>query len=263
MTDETQGAAEAVTDDAPVADQVAEDTGSEEQIGDDAPAEDVEGQAEQPKPKKTAQERINELTRKAREAERDAEYWRSKAIQPEPRHEPEVAGDGRPDPSSYADGVYDPAYVEDLTSWKADQTVTTRLAQVDSQRATQQAVTAFETKAAELYPEGEPEGLAAFRRIPQVPKPIQDVLLVSDFGPKLADHLGANPRELQRLSALPPHLQAYELAKVEARFSAPAIPQPKVNTDAPEPPPQARGAGGKFKVSPDTDDFSAFDKTYG
>jgi hypothetical protein len=263
MTDEAHDAPEGVSEDTTAADLVAEDTGSEQgQSGDDAPAEDVEGEAEQPKPKKSAQERINELTRKAREAERDAEYWRSKATQPEPRQEPEPQGDGRPDPTQYADGVYDPNYVEDLTSWKADQTVTTRLAQVDSQRATRQAVTAFEAKTAELYPEGEPEGLAAFRRIPQVPMPIQDVILMSDQGPKLADHLGANPRELQRLSALPPHLQAYELAKVEARLTAPATPRPKVLTDAPEPAPQARGAGGKFKVSPDTDDFSAFEKAY-
>ena len=88
------------------------------------------------------------------------------------------------------------------------------------------------------------------------------MLLASDIGPKLAEHLGDNPRELDRLSALPPHLQTYELAKVEARLSRPAAPVAKTATEAPEPAPQARGVGGKFKVAPDTSDFAAFDKAY-
>jgi hypothetical protein len=259
MTDETQGAAEAVSEDTSAADQVAE-----AQTGDDGAAEQTEGQAEPPKPKKSAQERIDELTRARREAERDAEYWRSRAIQPEPRQEapPQPQGDGRPDPAQYEYGAADERFIEDLTTWKADQTVSQRLAQVDSQRATREAVQSFEARNKALFPEGEPEGLAAFRRIQEVPRAIQDVLLASDIGPKLAEHLGDNPRELDRLSAMPPHLQAYELAKVEARLSRPAAAVAKTATEAPEPAPQARGVGGKFKVAPDTSDFAAFDKAY-
>lgn len=264
MTTETQGAPEGVTEDVSVADQAPEDTTQaqgDEQSGDDGAAAQADGD----KPRRqTAQERIDELTRLRREAERDAEYWRSKALQPEQRQEapPEPQGDGRPDPAQYPAGRTDPDYIEDLASWKADQAVQIRLQQVDSERATRQAVETFETRNKTLYPEGEPPGLAAFRRIDKVPMAMQDVILTSDVGPKLADHLGSNPREFQRLSALPPHLQAYELAKVEATLKAPPAPQAKTVTDAPEPAPQARGAGGRFTVAPDTDDFPAFEKQF-
>jgi hypothetical protein len=79
----------------------------------------------------------------------------------------------------------------------------------------------------------------------------------------LADHLGRNPSELQRLSALPPTLQAYELAKLEQRLATPATPAPKTVSDAPSVTPQVRGTAGRFAPAPDTDDFAAFEKTYG
>jgi hypothetical protein len=259
MTDEPQVEGDAPADDVLLPDPI-EGDGQDTQPGDEAPAELVEPK----KARQTAQDRFDELTREKHDARRDAEYWRDLALKNAPKPEPEPAkGDGRPDPAAYAEGQYDTGYIEDLTAWKADQTVTARLAQVDSQRAAQQAVQSFDAKTATLFPEGEPEGLVAFRRIQKVSTAIQDVILMSDVGPKLADHLGANPRELERLSALPPHLQAYELAKVEASFAAPAAPKPKTATDAPEPTPQVRGAGGKFTVAPDTNDFAAFEARYG
>jgi hypothetical protein len=244
----------------------------EEQPGeDDAAAKaDTDAEAEaQPKPKKTAKERIDELTWRLREAERREaalldRIGGKQAPAPE-AHPPAHTGDGRPDPNAYESGVYDPRYLEDLTDWKAEQAVQRTLSQRQERETVQTKLSTFESKADELFPEGEPEGLQAFRSLPQVPQAIADVILASDIGPKLAEHLGDHPREFQRISALPAHMQARELTLLETRLTAPKEepkPSPKI-TAAPEPPPQNRGAGGRFTVAPDTSDFAAFKKQYG
>jgi hypothetical protein len=55
-----------------------------------------------------------------------------------------------------------------------------------------------------------------------------------------------------------------ELTLLEARLTPATgskVP-PKTATDAPEPPPTARGSNGQFKVAGDTGDFAAFEKQY-
>lgn len=265
MSEAHDGAATAAPEDTSAADQVTEETQAQgdEQLGDEAPAE-ADGQA-QPKPKKTAQERFDEMTRLRREAEREAEYWKAKALQA-PQSQPAQEAQqlpqevSRPERDDY-DNDFD--YIEALTDWKAEQAAE-RLAYRNRQQ--DQARTArqnFETRKAALFPQGEPEGLQNFLRIPTLPTAVIEVVAESDIGPKIADHLGANPAELRRLEGLSPIQQARELTRLEMRLSEPAKPTPRTATNAPEPPPQARGAGGRFAVAPDTDDFAAFEKNFG
>src|SRR6185369_10068357 len=137
MSDETQGAAEAVTEVTTPAPEAVVET-AEAQTGDEAAAETEDGQGDKPKPKKTAQERFDELTREKHEARReadqlrrDADYWREQAQRRETPKPPETAATkppGEPDPAKYEEGQYDPRYIEDLTSWKADQAVEKRMA---------------------------------------------------------------------------------------------------------------------------------------
>lgn len=267
MSEAHDGAAPAVSEDTTAADQVAEETlaQGDEQSGDDAAAAtDDQGQAEQPKPKKTAQERINELTAARREAERDRDFYREQALrvqQPaQAAQQEQPQGDGRPDRADYDD---DFQYIEDLTDWKAEQAAQ-RLAQQSAHRDRVSSVrNNFETRSKALFPAGEPAGLEAFRRIEQLPVAVLEIVGESDIGPKIAEHLGANPAELSRLERLSPIQQARELTRLETRLEGPPKPTPKTATDAPEPIPQARGSGGRFSVAPDTDDFAAFEKQYG
>ena len=240
-------------------------------LGDDAAAPGTEGEAEKPKPK-TAQERIDEIT-----AQRHAEARRADAAEqelvrlranqpkePDPEPAPAKSEDGRPDPEDYDFGVADERYLEDLTDWKADQAVQKALGQRDARHHAGQVVQSFQERATKAYPTGEPEGLKAYRALEKVPAAVQDVVLASEVGHKIAEHLGSNQAELTRLAGLAPHMQAYELGKLEARFTANPAPSPKPVSDAPAPPTTvARGAGGKFTVPADTDDFAAFDKQYG
>jgi hypothetical protein len=212
-------------------------------------------QAEEPaRPKKSAKERIDELTAARRQAERDAEYWREQALNAFPAPAPQPV-QGKPTLEHFED--YD-TFVEALTDWKAEQAVARTITEREQRTTQQSRLSTFEQRIAAQFPDGEPEGIAALKRAPVLSEAITDVILATEAGPKLADYLGSNPRELQRLSALPPSLQAYELAKLESQMSA--APRP---TNAPEPSPTLRGAGGKFKVDPATADFTAFERQYG
>lgn len=266
MTSETDGADLSATEDTSPAAEQAQDQAPADQQQDQDPGEDPAAQADsgegqQPDKPKSAQDRINELTWKRREAEREAEYWRTKALQSDrqPEPDPQPAGDGRPDPNNYEYGAADERYIEDLAGFRANQIVDERFAQHEARQRTTQALGSFETRAKTAFPDGEPEGLQAFRRIPELPVAVSEVVLNSEAGPKIAEHLGKNTNELRRLSAMPPHLQAYELGNLAARLSGP--PPRKTVSDAPDPPDlTARGAGGRFAPAADTGDFAAFEK---
>lgn len=248
----------------------------DDQPGDDAAASEGQGDGEsQPKPKKTAQDRIDEVTAARRQAERDAkeareeaERWRALAEQRAATSQTQTpqGSDGKPNPEDFQDGVYDPAYVEALTGWTVQQEVSKRLSERDQVRTQQTALTAFNARAAEAFPDGEPDGLKALKALPQLSQTIAMTILDMDDGPKVADHLGANRAELSRIESLPPHMQVLELAKISTRLaSAPAAASSANRTpNAPAPPEgAARGAGGRFTVAPDTEDFSAFKKRFG
>ncbi len=242
----------------------AEDAPGESETAPEAPAE-----GEQPKPKQTAQERIDELTRVRRDAERERDFWKAKAEEaaagkgdaPKPED-----GDARPNPDDYEFGVTDDRYIEALADYKAGKKVDERFAERDAQTEFRQVLDTFRSRTAQAFPEGEPEGLKAYRQIAEVPSVLQDIVLRTGEGPKLAEHYGNNPADLQRLSALPPHLQAFEIGQLQARLATPATPAPaptKNASDAPDPPShQTRGAGGQFKPQADTDDFASFEAAY-
>lgn len=280
MTDQTDDAAMAAAEEAAVAlnqpaqaqqdDRTTQAQGDEQTPGDDAPAAQPTDEAgEQPKPKKSAKDRIDELTWRLRESERrEAQLLDRIGGKQTPAQEAQPQaqqGDGRPDPTAYDGGVYDPQYIEDLTDYKADQAVTRRLNANKAQETVQTQLGNYQSKVAELYPDGVTEGLEAFHSLPAVPQGISEAILASDIGPKLGEYLGDNPREFQRISGLSPALQARELTLLEHRLSAPTEapkPTPKTLTAAPEPPPQARGSGGRFQVAADTSDFAAFEQQY-
>lgn len=254
MTDQVTDTAEAVVEETPVAENPAAEA-PEEIVENPEGGEDGEI-VEDPKPKKTAKERIDELTAARRQAERDADYWREQAMRSQPTAPAPQPQDGKPDPASYAEGAYDPAYIEDLTDWKAEQTVSRTFVQREQQVALRNQVQSFEQRLAQQFPDGEPEGVTAIRRAPVLPQAVQEIILTSENGPKLADYLGSKPAEFHRLSSMTPAMQAYELARIESRLAAP----PPRQTGAPAPAPTLRGVGGKFATAPDTSDFASFEK---
>ncbi len=279
MTTETTGAPEGVTEDTSFAAMEAAINGDQTDATDDdgqeeaeTPADDAgapEGEQPAPKPRKSAQERIDEVTaarreaeRKAEEAERRAAYWEGIAQGQQtttPANAPAPQEDGEPNPDDYEYGETDARFIRDHATHHARKAAREEFAQQAAQSRQQAVFDTFTQRVQAQYPAGPPAGLLALQRAQSIPTAITDVILASESGPKLADHLGTNPGELARLSALPPTLQAYELAKIEARITT-APPPRKTATDAPPATPQVRGAGGQFGTAPDTQDFAAFER---
>lgn len=247
----------------------AAETDTTEQTGEDTTAAPAEGEAPA-KPKQTAAERIAEVTAARREAERERDaiarerdFYRDQATPktPAPVAQPK-AEDGEPDPADYHYGDTDAGFIRDSATYHATKAARAEFQRENQQRQAQSAAQDFERRVTTAYPDGEPAGVKTLRQIASttgLPEAIGVVITNSEAGPQLANHLGANPVELDRITRLPPAMQAYEMAKIEARISAP---KPKTISSAPDPAPQVRGASGQFKVAPDTEDFAAFDKAY-
>lgn len=194
---------------------------TEQQAPEAETPEAADDTGDKPKKKHWAHERIDELTRQRREAERQAEYWKQRASQ-------------TVDPNSldYEEGI-------------AERTIQrTRQEQADTANATavQLAAEAFsyrETEARERFADYD-----AVTRNPNVPitESMAQVIRDSELGPDVAYHLGKNPAEAARIAGLSPIAQAKELGKLEVALSAPK-PARKVPA-APVQPVSAIAAGG-------------------
>lgn len=285
MTEETQGAApEAVVEDtaaalaaefgqAPAVEDKPE--GDEDPDG-ETPPEPEAAEGEQPKPpKKTAKERIDELTWRLRETERReaALLDRFTAGQP-PATAPQASAttaddDPEPSPDEYVYGENDLAYVKDLARYEARQEFKALQSQTARQTEAEriksihaQREAAFKAKAPdfdEVVVAGGQQGKWVCTA------DMAEAIRTSEAGPEVAYHLAKNPDEAARIAALSQVAQIREIGKLEAKLAIPApapAPAAKTITSAPEPAPALRGTSGQFKVGPDTSDFSAFEKAY-
>lgn len=180
------------------------------------------GEPPEPK-KKSAQERINEVVRKQREAEREREYWKQVALakeqairqQTEPAQPPvNPMFPPRPTLDQYETTA---AYEDALLSWhETRKEISARAAR--QQEEQQRALRTFNDRANALRTEHED-----FDEVVESPvfSPImRATLLNSENGPDVAYHLGLpqNRADADRIRALPPELQPYELGRLETKL---------------------------------------------
>lgn len=159
-----------------------------------------EGAAETPKRKHWAHERIDELTRQRREAERQAEYWKAK--------------------------VNEKTNIDDLDY---DDQIAARVAARQRLEMAESADHAVQSASKQVYEARAAEvrdRYADFDAVVSNPSlPITNdmaaVIMDSDRGPEVAYHLGKNPAEAARIARLSPVAQAKELGRLEERLSAP------------------------------------------
>lgn len=274
----------------PAAEESTDDSEETDDESEEAPAE-----GETPR-KKTYQERINELTRARREAERRAEEVerRLAAIEaareepaapaapapPEPAA-PAEGESGPPDPEDFEFGELDSRYITALVDYQTEQRFAayrTQQEQEAQQRAAEQRqredaekFNAQAAKAAEKYPDFNDKVLLGAQRGEwPLSAELGQMLVQSDVGADIAYYLASNPAEAGEVFRQSPTEQARFFGRMEAKFSAsqtaaPGTPPagssaPPRTPKAPEPVLPARGAGGKFQVSADTNDFSAFER---
>jgi hypothetical protein len=219
---------------------------SEQQEAADKPEEGDEGDDQggeeklHEKPKRSARDRINELTKRAHEAEREAQHWREAAE----RKPAESAG--KPSPDKF--GSYD-EYVEALAEWKTDQRVSESFKRRDAERsqaAQDRAADAREQawQARQIeFRKSNPDYDSAFSSLAgKLPNHVVETIGDSDFGPHVVYHLAKHPETVKRINALPPLAAARELGRIEATLSNPAAPQFKPASKAPAPITPARSS---------------------
>lgn len=256
--------------DAPKADDAPKVEGDADKT--DPPAEGEPKTEDPPAPKKqTAQERIAEVTRARREAERRADAAEARlAALDKPKTEDRPITDGEPDPTTFDYGEADPAYIKALARFEARQEFAEQNARQQQNNQIQERDRSWETAQAaarskyadydEVVTEGAHEGKWACTPA------MSHAIKTSETGPDVAYHLATNPDDARRIAALDAPSQFREMGKLEARLATPPTKEPpkgKTATDAPPPPDgAARGAGGKFAVADDTEDFRSFESKH-
>lgn len=269
-----------------------EDTEDVEDSEDEA-SDDVDPEPK-PKPKKNRfQERIDELTGKAREAERQKAALEEKIeallaklddkeptvekVSPKINSGPQADDLNEDGTDKYPLGEYDPHYIRDLTRFTLEQE---RLAvkareqeednqrQIDKQRAELQS--SWQEKlgpAQERYPDFQERGeelLDTFAGIDQAYGEYLTATLMSmEYGPDVLYYLANNKDEAQKIVNSGPQKATIALGRLEAKFSfaneEKQKARPKVSK-APEPPSHLNkgSAVARPDVSGDTDDLDAF-----
>lgn len=264
MEDELNVEGAAPADDATLAAQI-EGQAGEEQPGNDPAARAGEGEGDQPKPKQTAQERISELTRARREADRRAEAaererddLRKRVPAPEAPKEPKAA--------DYTYGEDDAAFIRDQAKFEARQEYETATREREARSQVEAVEKAWDDRQV-AFAADKPDFFekVSANDLPITPTMAQ-AIKTADDGPAIAYHLASNPDEARRLAALDPIAQVREIGRLEATLappSSPNTPAAKTVSDAPAPPQKLRGQGGRFQVAADTDDFAAFERAHG
>jgi hypothetical protein len=268
---ETHDGADVGSEDTTAADLVTEDTAADQDAdGDDATAEDDAADGEEgdklAKPRRSAQERINKAIEKQREAEREAEYWRSKATgkdEDKPEAQAVDETDKEPDPADYTFGETDPGFIRALARYEGRQAYREEAAKDRQQTHARTVEETWADRQKEFKKERPDYEEKVYRGSKWDCSPaMADAIKTSDLGAAVAYHLATNPEEARRIAGLNPLAAIREIGRLEARFDSKAAPQ-KQASDAPPPPPTLRGQGGRFTVAPDTEDFAAFERQYG
>ena len=205
------------------------------------------------------QERLNEVTRHRREAERreQAQAQRADALEREladlrqrqPAHQPQSNNDV---PSleafNYDMAAWSAAMTEHVTQRTLSQ-AEQRLQQAEQQRIQRQVAEQFDSRSRE-YATANPgfeDRVADMARIVQFHPAVVEVIGTSDHGPAVADYLATHLDEADRIARMQPHLAALQLGRIEAKVSAPK-PKPVSNAPAPAP---VLGGGSAVQKDPE------------
>jgi len=192
-------------------------------------------------PKKDGfQEKINELTRKRREAERDAAYWRGQAeartVPVAPTKVLEPQGGQDLDPNDFDSDA-------DYLKAVATQVKNEIRASVAAERKRNEVVIS-QTTITKQYQEARAKH-TDFDEVALNPSvPITQYMFDAAMGDSLGDvlyHLGKNPTEAVRIASLSPTQQVKEISKIEIKL---ATPMPPKHTTTPNPPKIVSGGGG-------------------
>ena len=120
-------------------------------------------------------------------------------------------------------------YVEALADQRAEQ----KLAEREQRKQQTEILNAYHDKEEEVRAKYDDFEQVAYNPNLPITTVMAQSIQASDIGPEVAYHLGANPREAERISRLSPILQAKEIGRIEAQLAA--NPPVKKTSNAPSP----------------------------
>jgi predicted transcriptional regulator len=262
-----------------------EDDESEDEEVDEAPPPEQ-------KKKSRFQERIDELTAKAREAERQLNELKTRLDSPKQDAKTAPApqatqDDTAPDPNElredgtpvYQLGEFDPQYIRDLTKhtfeaeFRSRQTQEQQSAeQAEMQRQKDALQTEWNSKlepARERYPDFMDKSSELISSLSDVPPAYGEYLTATlmsmDHGPDVLYYLAQNPAEARKIVDAGAAKATVMLGRIEARFLDEGEAKKQVRVSrAPEPPTRTNKGTAviKPKVQADTDDLDAFSSEF-
>lgn len=246
MTEETLALSDAPE---PVETEVTEVT---PEVDEELKSEELSDSSPEPEEKPKAdpvQKRIDELTRKRREAERDSEYWREQALKNKPEPEPAPVEEPL---KTLADFDYDELkyqqHLFDLSRQGAVKEAQRILAEEKTQQEVSKKVSGFKAKEAEFS-----KDIEDYRDVVKNPSlPITQVMaetaMEMDNGPEVLYYLGKNPDIAEEIAQLSPLRAALELGRIEAKFQQKGG---KKVSDTPAPPPKIAALDPVVSKNPD------------
>ena len=199
---------------------------------------------EPPEDKGGVQKRIDELTRKRREAEREAAYWRGVAeAKAAAKSEPPKPATDDLDPNDFDS---DADYLRAVAA-KAKEEIKKELEEErkrERELATQTRLTSLYSKGRKEHPDFDDVALN-----PSLP--VTQHMFDAAMGDNLPDllyYLGKNPAEASRIASLPPTQQIKEIGKIESGLTKKAVPG--------APPPPTTVSGGSSGPVKDEKDMT-------
>ena len=179
-------------------------------------------------PKSFSQEELDAAIGK-RLAREQRKWERERAVQPVVQQAPVT-------PEQFASNE---DYVEALAEQRAEQ----KLAERDQRRQQAEILETYHDKEEEVRAKYDDFEQVAYNPNLPITTVMAQSIQASDNGPEVAYHLGANPREAERISRLSPIMQAKEIGKIEAQLAANPPVKKTSNAPAPISPVSARSSG--------------------
>ena len=206
------------------------------------------------KVKKTGiQKRVDQLTWKLREEERQRQELQAKLQQYEQRPPEPAKSVEFPTLESvdYDEGKFQVA-VAKYWETQADTVLNRReqqRAEEAQQRELSEKISEFHAKGAKIADDYE-ELVTNNQSLP-VTEAMRDALIAIDKGPEVLYHLASNPDDIFRIANLSPYAQAVEIGRLEARLSL-----PRSNKPSSAPPPVKPLTAGGESVSKNPDEMT-------
>lgn len=201
---------------------------------------------EPPKPKKTAQERIDELTkirraeeRARKKAEQESEYWRREAEAHKPKEQPKPATD---EPRLEDFDTHED-WMKSWIRWDR-KTQEVQRTQAEKERELDEAYQTYEKRADRIREEYEDYD----EMVEQTPysDTMKIALWKNEHGPEVAYYLATHPKDGERILKLSPDQQLVELGRLETKLLL-AKQTPKTPKAPPPINPVGMGGGGREK----------------